>query len=93
MMVAHALQLLGISKLVLLSLSDADSCFTLVDYGQCGRVSEAGVFQNSLIYNLLESNQLNFPEEYFKLIMSDDQIPFIIDGDEAFPLKMYLIMS
>lgn len=49
----------GFPSIVLMALSDADSCFTLVDCGQYGRVSDAGVFQNSVISDLLERNQLN----------------------------------
>ena len=76
--VAHALQYKGFRSIVQLALSDAGSCFTSVDNGQCGRVSAALVFQNSVVYNLFEGNQFNFPQEYFKFSTSDDQIPFII---------------
>ena len=66
------------------------SIWLIVD-GQYGRVSDAGVFQNSVINYLLDKNQLNIPVEYFKISMSDEQIPFMILGDEAFPLKAYLM--
>lgn len=81
----------GFPSIVLMALSDADSCFTLVDCGQYGRVSDAGVFQNSVIYDLLERNQLNIPKAYLKICTSNEQIPFMIVGDEAFPLKTYLM--
>ena len=81
----------GFPSIVLMALSDADSCFTLVDCGQYGRVCDAGVFQNSKIYHLLEGNQLNIPNGFFKINTSDEQIPFMIVGDEAFPLKSYLM--
>lgn len=81
----------GFPSIVLMALSDADSCFTLVDCGQYGRVSDAGVFQNSVIFDLLDRDQLNMPKEYFKISTSNEQIPFVIVGDEAFPLKTYLM--
>ena len=65
----------GFPSIVLMALSDADSCFTLVDCGQYGRVCDAGVFQNSVIYHLLEGNQLNIPNGYFNINTSDEQIP------------------
>lgn len=81
----------GFPSIVLMALSDADSCFTLVDCGQYGRVCDAGVYQNSVISDLLERNQLNIPNAYFKINTSDEQIPFMIVGDEAFPLNTYLM--
>ena len=74
-------------SIVHMALSDADSCFLLVDCGQYGRVCDAGVFQNSVIYHLLEGNQLIILNGYFKIKTSDEQIPFMIVRDEAFPLK------
>ena len=62
-----------------------------LDYGQYERVSEAGVFQNSVIFNLLDRDPLNMPKEYFKISISNEQRPFVIVGDEAFPLKTYLM--
>ncbi|KAK6181811.1 hypothetical protein SNE40_009594 [Patella caerulea] len=44
----------GYPSIVLMALSDADSCFTLVDCGQYRRVSDAGVFQASRISQLLD---------------------------------------
>ncbi|XP_064642854.1 uncharacterized protein LOC135497078 [Lineus longissimus] len=81
----------GFPSIVLMALSDADSCFILVDCGQYGRVCDAGVFQNSVISELLERQQLNIPKGYFKVNTSNEKIPFMIVGDEAFPLKTYLM--
>ena len=81
----------GFPSIVLMALSDSDSCSTLVDCGQYRRVCDAGVFQGSVISHLLEENQLNIPKGYFKINTSDEQILFMIVGDEAFPLKTYLM--
>ncbi|XP_064609451.1 uncharacterized protein LOC135473529 [Liolophura sinensis] len=74
-------------SIVLLALSDADSCFTLVDCGQYGRVSDAGVFQASRISQLLDQERLNIPDESFMVSTTEKRIPFQVVGDEAFPLK------
>jgi len=81
----------GFSSIVLLALSDADSCFTLVDCGQYGRVSDAGVFQASRISQLLDQERLNIPDESFVISTSEQRIPFQVLGDEAFPLKKNLM--
>ncbi|KAK3767523.1 hypothetical protein RRG08_003956 [Elysia crispata] len=80
----------GYPSAVLMALSDADSCFILVDCGQYGRISDAGVYI-SRISTLLEEKQLDNPTATFKISGSDIDIPFMIIGDEAFPLKPYLM--
>ena len=80
----------GYPSVVLMALSDADSCFILVDCGQYGRISDAGVYI-SRISTLLEEKQLDIPTATFKISGSDIDIPFMIIGDEAFPLKPYLM--
>ncbi|XP_064624570.1 uncharacterized protein LOC135486037 [Lineus longissimus] len=81
----------GFPSIVLMALSDADSCFTIVDCGQYGRVSDAGVYQASQISQLLQENRLNIPEDNVIVSTSDHYIPYVIVGDEAFPLKSYLM--
>lgn len=81
----------GFPSIVLLALSDADSCFTLVDCGQYGRICDAGVYQNSVISEQLENNQLNIPSDYINVNATDTNIPFVVVGDEAFPLKCYMM--
>lgn len=81
----------GFPSIVLMALCDADSCFTIVDCGQYGRISDAGVYDASHLSVLLEENKLNIPQQKFKLSGSDVDVPFLIIGDEAFPLKPYLM--
>ena len=50
-----------------------------VDVGSKGRGSDGGIFQNSSLYNALETNSLAIPTD------------FVIVGDDAFPLKTYLM--
>lgn len=80
----------GFPSIVLMALSDADSCFILVDCGQYGRVSDAGVYQSSNMSTILEEGHL-IPEQTFKINGSEIEIPYMVIGDEAFPLKTYLM--
>lgn len=81
----------GFPSIVLLALSDADSCFILTDCGQYGRVSDAGTFSASNFSTLLEKEKLNIPKEGFPICENSDTIPYVIVGDEGFPLKKYLM--
>nr|CAI5821993.1 unnamed protein product [Callosobruchus analis] len=58
---------------------DDDYCFIYTNIGANGRCSDGGVFQNCSIFRDLENNML--PNNGF----------FV--GDDAFPLKPYLLLS
>ncbi|GFS12869.1 nuclease harbi1 [Elysia marginata] len=81
----------GFPSIVLMAVSDADSCFILVVCGQYGRLSDAGVYRTSQISKLLEEGKLNIPTSEFKVNSTERTIPFMIVGDETFPLKTYLL--
>lgn len=66
-------------SIVLMALVDSDYCFLYVDVGAKGRGSDGGIFQNSSLYNALETNSLAIPNN------------FIILADDAFPLKKYIM--
>lgn len=52
-----------------------------VNVGAKGRGSDGGIFQNSILYNALETNSFAIPKN------------FTILADDAFPLKKYLMKS
>jgi len=64
--------------------------FIAIDVGACGKQSDGGIFRHSSPYQLLISNNLNMPNAK-KLRLSDVELPFVIMGDEAYPLFSYLI--
>ena len=64
--------------------------FTMVDIGDAGCQSDGGVFAASNIGRALDEGLLNIPPP--RHLYSDTKLfLFLLVGDEAFPLKEYLI--
>ena len=80
----------GHFSIVLLAIVDADYNFVYVDVGRNGRTNDAGVFSRSPITELLENRQLNIPQPK-PLPGRRTDIPYVLVGDDAFPLKDYLM--
>ncbi|XP_022169820.1 uncharacterized protein LOC111033412 [Myzus persicae] len=57
----------------------------MVDVGTNGRVSDAGVFSNTEFYKRLVKNELYIPQPD-NLPNSDIKQPYVLVGDDAFPL-------
>ncbi|KAJ4427185.1 hypothetical protein ANN_24801 [Periplaneta americana] len=73
------------------ALVDADYKFITIDVGSYGRNSDGCVFANSRFgKKKLESNTLNVPQNA-PLVENGEPQPHITVGDEAFPLKKYLL--
>lgn len=64
--------------------------FTYVDVGAQGRASDGGVFASCTLQPALEANCLNIPPPR-PPPGSNMAMPFVVVGDEAFPLKKYLM--
>lgn len=77
-------------SIVLLAVCNANYEFTLLDIGDTGRNSDGGVFGNSSMGVAFELNVLNVPD-YAKLPREEIECPYFLVGDEAFPLKTYLM--
>ncbi|XP_068083809.1 uncharacterized protein [Anabrus simplex] len=80
----------GTFSIVLLALVDSNYKFIAVDIGAFGSNSDGGIFQNSNLGKALETKNLNIPENK-NLPGTDIHLPHVIVGDEAFPLKTYLM--
>ncbi|XP_047998801.1 putative nuclease HARBI1 [Leguminivora glycinivorella] len=65
------------NSIVLMALVDDNYCFSYIDVGCNGRISDGGVFRNCNLSAALENNLL--PDGH------------VIVGDNAFPLKPYLM--
>lgn len=77
-------------SIVLFAIVDADYKFIYIDVGKNGRISDGGIFANTPIYNKLENGSLQLPDDE-SLRDRVKNIPFLLVGDEAFPLKSYLM--
>ena len=62
----------------------------MVDIGDSGRHSDGGVFSNSRIAKLFERNEMDVPS-CCRLPGSAEVAPYVLVGDDAFPLKRYLM--
>ena len=77
-------------SIVLFAIVDADYKFIYIDVGKNGRISDGGIFANTPIYNKLENGSLQLPDDE-SLPDRVKNFPFLLVGDEAFPLKSYLM--
>ncbi len=77
-------------SIVLLALVDADYKFIWVSVGARGSSSDAGLFDNCDFKTALEDGTINFPQP--DPLPGDDQpMPYFIIGDDAFPLRTWLM--
>lgn len=77
-------------SIVLQAVCDANYRFIIIDVGAFGKQSDGGTFTSSEMYNLLESNQLNIPEDDF-LPGTDIKMPFVFLADEAYPISVHVL--
>lgn len=78
------------SSIVLLALADANYCFTSIDVGAYGREGDCHIFNRSILGQRLRNNQLKLPEDKL-LPNTNNPVPFVIVGDEAFGLGEHLM--
>lgn len=77
-------------SLVLMAVCDADYKFTLVDVGAFGSQSDGGVFAESKYGQGLENGTIKLPPNS-PLPGTIQPFPMFFVGDEAFPLKSYIM--
>ncbi|KAK2702388.1 hypothetical protein QYM36_019002 [Artemia franciscana] len=77
-------------SIVLMAVCDADYKFTFVDIGAPGSRSDGGVFSDTQFARDLDSGAFRLPPDAF-LPGSTTMFPNFIVGDEAFPLKSYIM--
>lgn len=76
-------------SIVLQAVADANYKFVCIDVGGYGKQSDGGTFASSTLYQQLENNFL-LPEGK-KLPNSEVVLPHVLLGDDAYPLKSYLM--
>lgn len=77
-------------SIVLQAVADANYKFICIDVGSYGKQSDGGIFANSSLFHHLENNSLHVPESK-PLPGTDIILPHVLLGDEAYPLKPYLM--
>ena len=80
----------GFHSIVLLALVDPEYRFLYIDVGAPGSGSDGGLFQVTPIRQHLESGTLGLPAPE-PLPHTDDALPYFIVGDDAFPLRTWLM--
>lgn len=69
-----------------MAVCDVKYCFTLVDVGNYGSISDGGVFKNCSFGKKFIQGSLNIPPPS-RLPGSSIYFPYYLIGDAAFPLK------
>lgn len=80
----------GHFSVILMALVDANCKFLYVDVGACGRASDGGVWDRCTLKQAVESDLLNVPQPE-NIPFTNKKCPYVFVGDEAFPLKKYLM--
>lgn len=77
-------------SVVLMAIYDAKYVIRFVDIGAHGRRSDGGIFKSSSIGKAFDEGRMNIPQP--AAIREEEPIlPYCLVGDEAFPLKPYLL--
>lgn len=78
-------------SILLIAICDANYCFTYIDVGAYGKFSDSTVFKSGPFWKKLEEKALNIPDG--KSLPGTDEtiMPYVIVGDEAFPLTRDLL--
>ncbi|XP_050293303.1 uncharacterized protein LOC126733897 [Anthonomus grandis grandis] len=81
----------GTFSIVLMAVVDAKYRFLYVNVGCQGRISDGGVFKNTLFARKLNDGTLNLPAEKLLPGQQDGTTPFVFVCDDAFPLQENLM--
>lgn len=80
----------GTYSIVLMAIVDANYSFTYVSVGCQGRISDGGVFRNTVFYKKLENQELNLPQDE-ALPGRAISVPYTLVADDAFPLTRHIM--
>ncbi len=81
----------GTHSIVLMAVINNDYEFIILDIGEAGRQSDCGVFANGHIGYAMNNELLGLPAPRKVSPTLDMLFPYVFTGDEAFPLKTYLV--
>lgn len=73
-----------------MAVADANNRFLMIDVGAYGKDSDGSIMSNSNFYKRIENGSLKLPTET-KFPNSNFSTPYVFIGDEAFPLRNYMM--
>lgn len=73
-----------------MAICDANYIIRFVDIGAYGRRSDGGIFKDSAIGKAFDEGRMNIPQPA-AIREGGPILPYCLVGDEAFPLKSYLL--
>lgn len=74
-----------------MAICDANYIIRFVDIGAYGRRSNDGIFKDSAIGKAFDEGRMNIPQPA-AIKEGGPILPYCLVGDEAFPLKSYLLV-
>ncbi|XP_012522028.1 protein ALP1-like [Monomorium pharaonis] len=77
-------------SIVLMAICDANYIIRFVDIGAYGRRSDGSIFRDSAIGQAFDEGQMGIPQPTV-VREGGSVLPYCLVGDEAFPLKSYLL--
>uniref|UniRef100_A0A0P4WI79 DDE Tnp4 domain-containing protein n=1 Tax=Scylla olivacea TaxID=85551 RepID=A0A0P4WI79_SCYOL len=77
-------------SIIMMALVDANHEFLYVDVGAYGKASDGGVWNKYTLNSVIERNDINIPAPH-NIPFTNRLSPYIIVGDETFPLKQNLM--
>lgn len=80
----------GFCSIVIMAVTDAHCRFIMVDVGSYGKNSDGGTFANTNFGKRFREGKLDFPEDK-PLPFTQEAVPHVLVGDEAFPLHKHLM--
>lgn len=80
----------GHFSIVLLAVVDSDYCFTFADIGCPGRISDGGVYNQSVLKQKIDTNAINLPPPSC-LPNSNTNLPYVFLADAAFALSTHIM--
>ncbi|KYN45411.1 hypothetical protein ALC56_00105, partial [Trachymyrmex septentrionalis] len=81
----------GEFMIILLAIIDTNLRFIFIDVGTNRRISDSGVWNKCTLKSMLDNNEIKFPKAS-SLPNSNVSFPFVLVGDEGFPLSTKLLI-
>ncbi|XP_053609528.1 uncharacterized protein LOC128682057 [Plodia interpunctella] len=78
-------------SIILMAICDSNYKFITIDVGACGKFGDSAVYQHSNFYKKMIAGELEIPESVPISQVNTIPMPYVLVGDEAFPLSTNLM--